>query len=59
MSNVAVETQVIESANLLVSLDLGHDHVGVLFVSPLFAQKLVQVYSLECTDLSRVFNQLV
>ena len=59
MSNVAVETQVIESTNLLVRLDLGHDHVCVLFVSPLFAQKLVQVYSLERTHLSRVFNQLV
>lgn len=57
MSNVAVEAEVIQSTHLLVSRDLGHNDVGVLLVSPLFAQQLIQVDGLKCTHLGRFLDQ--
>lgn len=59
MSNVAVEAQVVDAANLLVCLYFCHYYVRVLLVSPLFAQQLVQIDGLQRAHLSRVLNQLV
>jgi hypothetical protein len=37
MSNVAIEAEVVQTTHLLFSLDLGHDHISVLLIGPLFA----------------------
>ena len=59
MSNVSIKAEIIQSANILVSLYFCHDYVCILLVCPLLAKQLIQVDSLEGAYPRRIFNKFI
>ena len=59
ISNVAIEAEVVDAANLLICFYFSHYNICVFLICPFFPQQLIQIDSLQSANFCSVLYKLV